>query len=129
MLRARACGAFTLSGTAAGGRARRVAELLQREVAQALPGLKDPRIRGLLTISAVELSRDMSVARLYYAVLGAPDDAELSAALADAARRLRRELGRTLHMKRTPELRFVPTPAGRVLPEADDPAPLQDDDA
>lgn len=118
MLRPRARGAFALTGAAAGGRARRVAELVQREVALALPGLKDPRIRGLVTVASVEVSRDLRVARLYYSVLGG-EDAQLEAGLAHAAVWLRRELGRTLRLKRVPELRFVPAPQGRLLPDAD----------
>lgn len=127
MLCARPRGAFALSTpAAAGGRARRIAELIQREVALALPGLKDPRIRGLLTVSSVELSRDKSIARLFYSVLGAPEDDALDAGLEHAAVWLRRELGRSLRLKRIPELRFVRAPAGRLMPDADDlppPAP------
>lgn len=118
MLRARARGAFALTGPAAGGRTRRVAELIQREVALALPALKDPRIRGLLTVATVEVSRDLSSARLYYSVLGA-ESPELEAGLEHAAVWLRRELGRTLRMKRVPALRFVRAPEGRLLPEPD----------
>lgn len=119
MLCAGARGAFALSTPAAGGRGLRIAELIQREVAQALPGLKDPRIRGLLTVNAVELSRDKSIARLYYSVLGAPEDDDLDAGLAHAAVWLRRALGRSLRLKRVPELRFVRAPAGRLMPDAE----------
>lgn len=128
MLRAGARGAFALTTPAAGGRGLRIAELIQREVAQALPGLKDPRIRGLLTVNAVELSRDKSIARLYYSVLGAAEDDDLDAGLEHAAVWLRRALGRSLRLKRVPELRFVRAPAGRLMPDAETP-PAPDPDA
>lgn len=102
--------------------------MIQREVAIALPGVKDPRLKGLLTVSSVELSADRSVAKLYYSVLGAEPGSELDAGLEHAAVRLRQLLGRKLRLKRVPVLRFVRAPEGRLLPDEDPPFAADHDD-
>ena|SRR5690348_1759144 len=78
--------------------------LVQRE-------LRDPDL-GFATLTAVRLSADRGVARVYFTVLPAPgvaqadQDAKTLKALARAGGFLRTELGKRLHMKRAPELRF-----------------------
>ena len=75
--------------------------LIQRE-------LRDPDL-GFLTLTAVRLTGDRSIARVYYTVLG--DEAQLDRsrkALGRAAGFLRTHLARTLKMKRVPELQFFP---------------------
>ena len=78
--------------------------LVQREV-------RDPDL-GFATLTAVRLSADRGVARVYFTVLPAPgvaqadQDAKSLAALQRAAGFLRTELGKRLHLKRAPELRF-----------------------
>lgn len=126
MLHARVRGAASLTGAGdeplpvGYGRRQRVSELIRRDLAQILRDLNDPRITGLITVSSVELSRDMSWARVYYSVLGAQADAELDAGLKAAAGYMRRRLGQSLTMKRLPALRFVRVPEGRVMPEPQD---------
>lgn len=81
-------------------------ELLQRSV-------KDPRLDAV-SISGVELNRDHSVARVFYTVLGQEggDGPGPSAdALKKARRYLQQQVGRTLHLRQAPELRFVPDEA------------------
>jgi ribosome-binding factor A len=78
---------------------RELAELVQRE-------LKDPRL-GMVTISAVEVSRDLSTAKVYVSVLGSSQSREESlAGLSSASGFLRRELGRRIKIRHIPELRF-----------------------
>ena len=78
--------------------------LVQRE-------LRDPDL-GFATLTAVRLSADRGVARVYFTVLPAPgvaqadQDAKTLAAFQRAAGFLRTELGKRLHLKRAPELRF-----------------------
>ena len=78
--------------------------LVQRE-------LRDPDL-GFVTLTAVRLSGDRGVARVYFTVLpaaGVPQvdqDAKTLKALQRATGFLRTELGKRLHMKRAPELRF-----------------------
>ncbi|RMG28201.1 MAG: 30S ribosome-binding factor RbfA [Gammaproteobacteria bacterium] len=89
-------------------RTRRVGELLQRELAVLIRDrLKDPDV-GMVTLSDVEVSRDLAHAKVYYTVLGDTQVRERTqAALERAAGFLRRELGRMLHLRVIPQLHFV----------------------
>ena len=89
-------------------RTRRVAELLQRELSALIRDrLKDPEV-GMVTISDVEVSRDLAHARVYFTLLGGEAEREKTReALQRAAGFLRRELGRELHLRTIPQLRFI----------------------
>jgi ribosome-binding factor A len=88
-------------------RASRVADQIRIEVAEILMRkTKDPRV-GFVTVTDVELTNDLRLARIY--VTTGPDDqheAETFAGLAKAAGFIRAELGRRLHLRYTPELIF-----------------------
>ena len=86
----------------------RVASQLQRDLAELLRGeVKDPRL-GMVTVSDVEVTRDLSVAKVFVSFLGAQQGVRESLALlADRASLLRHELGRLIRMRCLPELRFV----------------------
>ncbi len=91
-------------------RAVRVAESVRMELAELLPQVKDPRVAdaGLLTVTHVRVSDDLSIARVQVALHGA-DDAKTRAmlkGLQSAAGWLKREVGRRLRAKKVPELRF-----------------------
>ena len=67
----------------------------------------DPGI-GFVTLTRVQVSPDLQVARVLYTVLGDANARESSArALGRAATFLRRQIGSRLRLKRAPELRFV----------------------
>lgn len=80
---------------------REISELLRREV-------RDPRV-GHVTITGVDVARDLGSAKIYVRTIGTPEefDATLEG-LHAAAPFLRTELGRALHVRRVPELRFQP---------------------
>jgi ribosome-binding factor A len=89
-------------------RSLRVADQIQRELAALIRDeVKDPRM-GMVSISGVEVSRDMAHAKVYVSVLGdeqaAADSLE---ALNHAAGFLRRELGRSMRLRTVPQLRFI----------------------
>jgi ribosome-binding factor A len=88
-------------------RTRRVGEQVQRELAELIRSeLKDPRV-GMISISGVTVSRDLSHARVYISVLG--DEAQTSGslkALQHAAGFLRHRLGQVMRMRVIPELHF-----------------------
>jgi ribosome-binding factor A len=88
-------------------RADRVADLLQREIAEVLyRSVKDPRLAGI-TISGVEVSSDLRHARVfYYARGGEADKKKVAEALAKAKSFIRRELGKRLHLRYLPDLHF-----------------------
>ena len=89
-------------------RSARVASQLQRELADLIRSeLKDPRI-GMVSIHDVKVNRDLSAAQVYVGVLEGEAAARANVkALNQAAHYLRKELGRRLHMRIIPELRFV----------------------
>lgn len=88
-------------------RTRRVAQLLRRELAEAIfRHLDDPRVRQV-TVTAVEVSKDLRHAKVFFTCLGG--DAERQAALdalKRASGRLQHELSQHLSTKVTPRLRF-----------------------
>jgi ribosome-binding factor A len=91
-----------------GARTDRVGEEFREILAEAIQELKDPRV-GFVTVTAVKVSPDLQVAWVYYTVLGDEEAwAATRAALRSAAPHLRRELGRQIRLKVTPELRFEP---------------------
>lgn len=100
-------------------RAVRIAGQLQRELSELIRRqVKDPRVH-MVTITDVEVSRDMSCARVLISVLGATDSQpEVVEALNHAAGFLRHTLGRTLKLRMIPELRFyydeIPDRAARL---------------
>jgi len=90
-------------------RSTRVAEQLRRELGELLrSAVKDPRAQGA-TLTDVEVSKDISHARVYFSQLDdTPEQVkETEAALNRAAGYLRRELGQVMRMRHVPELKFV----------------------
>jgi len=88
-------------------RTRRVGEQMQRELSELIQReLKDPRV-GMITITGVEVSRDMSHAKVYVTVLGGEHSLEETlATLKHAAGFLRHELGHRMKLRIIPELHF-----------------------
>jgi ribosome-binding factor A len=88
-------------------RTRRVGEQIQRELAELIRNeLKDPRL-GMISISQVTVSRDMSHAKVFVSVLVNEQQTEASmVVLRHAAGFLRHKLGKILHMRVIPELHF-----------------------
>jgi ribosome-binding factor A len=87
-------------------RSRRVAQQLQRALSELVRReLRDPRL-GMLTLTEVRMSNDLSYAKVYYSVLGGnPQQAQ--EILDEAADQLRGPAGRALGLRHSPELRFV----------------------
>ncbi len=90
-------------------RTSRVSELLREEISALVQrDLKDPRLEGaFLSITAVEVSADLSAAAVFVSHLGSEEEREEAlAGLRSARPYLERELRRRLRMRRTPALRF-----------------------
>lgn len=88
-------------------RTARLNEQLKREIAELVrTEVRDPRV-GLVSITGVHVSADLSTARVFVRALG--DEAERLECLDGlraAAPFIRRALGQELHVRRIPELRF-----------------------
>ena len=81
---------------------------VQRELADLLREVKDPRVSKLLSIIKIDLSTDLSYATVYVsAIEGYDKTVESVKGLKNAAGYLRRELGARLKLRKTPELRFI----------------------
>lgn len=86
----------------------RIAADIQRELADLLREVKDPRVSKLLSIVKLDVSGDLSYAKVYISAIEGPDATKESVkGLKSAAGFLRRELGRRLSLRKSPELRFV----------------------
>jgi ribosome-binding factor A len=86
---------------------RRVSELIRGHLMDLLERkVSDPRL-GMITITDVVVTPDVVRANVHYSILGGAEaQAEAQAGLESAAGWLRRELGRRLRLRKTPELVF-----------------------
>ncbi len=82
----------------------RIADQIQRDLAELIRELKDPRI-GMVTLHAVEVSPDYAHAKVYFSLL-VGDPAECEAGLNEAAGYLRNGLFKRLQIHTVPTLHF-----------------------
>ena len=89
------------------GRAQKLGDQIQRELSDLLAReLRDPRV-GMITITSVDVSPDLSHAKIFFTTLSSESRAQTSAGLQHAAGFLRSQLARRLSIYTIPELRFV----------------------
>lgn len=88
-------------------RVSRVGEQIKKELSQILQTeLKDPRI-GFVTVTGVEVTNDLSQAKVYLSVLGSDEQKEETLKALDKGQGfIRSELGRRIRLRYTPELIF-----------------------
>lgn len=93
-------------------RTQRIAEQIQRDLAQLIQReIKDPRL-GMVTISFVKVARDLGYAEVYFTVMpfGEQDEADAVSAACDvlkeAAGYLLTELAQNMQLRTVPKLRF-----------------------
>jgi ribosome-binding factor A len=88
-------------------RTRRVAELIRRALADIIRDRLPDRGLGLLSITATEITRDLSRATVFISLLGEEEDQERATkVLNEESSALRHELSRTLNLRHTPEINF-----------------------
>ena len=85
----------------------RINEEIQRELAALIPTVKDPRVSGMISVTAVETTPDLKFAKIYISALDKGGEEQVLRGLKSASGYLRRELGRSLNLRYTPELTFV----------------------
>ena len=91
----------------ASNRLMRINEEIQKELSGMIRNLKDPRVQDtMISITRVETTPDLRYAKVYVSVLDKSDVKEVIKGLKSAGGYLRRELGRTLSLRYTPELVF-----------------------
>ena len=88
-------------------RSYRLADQIQRELSTLIrTEVKDPGVSPLLTISAVDVSRDLSLAKIYITVLDENQRESSMAALSRAGGYLRSQLASRLSTRSVPQLKF-----------------------
>lgn len=97
-------------------RSERVADALQRELAEVIRDeLRDPRVR-LVNITAVEPSRDLATAKVFVNFVASDDEAALQqglSALTGAAGFFRSQLAKRMQLRTIPKLTFIYDSSGR----------------
>lgn len=92
----------------ASNRIGRINEEIQRELADLLRNLKDPRVQAtMISITRVETTPDLRWAKVYVSFLQEDRAAEAMKGLKSASGYLRRELGHSLNLRYTPELQWT----------------------
>ena len=88
-------------------RTRRVAELIRRALADIIRDQWPDHGLGLLSITATEVTRDLSRATVFISLLGEEEDQERATKILNQeSSALRHELSRTLNLRHTPEIKF-----------------------
>lgn len=90
-------------------RTERINALLREQLSDLVQrGVKDPRVTGLVSITAVEVAKDLSQAKVHVSVYGTPEErASVLTGLTSAASFFRRELRQRLDLRWIPDLVFV----------------------
>ena len=89
----------------ASNRIGRINDEIQKELAALLREVKDPRVQGtMISVTRVEATPDLRYAKVYVSFLQEDRAADALKGLKSASGYLRRELGRALQLRYTPEL-------------------------
>lgn len=95
-------------------RAKKVAELIMEEIAALLLNkVRDPRLEGV-SVAGIDMTSDLRLARIYIRIFNSSDKQDednILKALNKASGFIKHEMGRTLHLKYMPELRFIIDPS------------------
>ena len=90
----------------ASNRIGRINEEIQRELAELIRSLKDPRVQTMISITRVDTTPDLRYSKIYVSVLEEARSQDAIRGLKSAGGWLRRELGQKLQLRYTPELVF-----------------------
>ena len=87
----------------------RMAQDMKRELIAIIGGMKDPRITGgLLTVTRLDVTPDLDVAKVYISVMGREGGcAPVVKALNKASGHIRTEISRRMHIRKAPRYIFV----------------------
>ncbi len=89
-------------------RTDRVEEEIKKVVGKLIDnGIKDPRVNGLISVTKVDVSKDMKYCKIYVSMLGTKDINEAMEGLDSAKGVVRKEIGSKIKTFNTPEVKFV----------------------
>ncbi len=85
----------------------RINDEMQKEIANILREVKDPRVSGaFISVTAVEATPDLKYAKVFYSALG-KEKKEIAKGLKSSAGYIRRQLAQSMNLRMTPELTFI----------------------
>lgn len=85
----------------------RVSEEVKRELASIIRDLKDPRLPQMISVVNVNVTKDFKFAKAYISVMGTEEEKQNTIrGLNSAAGFIRKEVGRALRLRYTPEISF-----------------------
>ena len=88
-------------------RTDRIAEEIKKVISEMIQNeLKDPRVKGLISITKVTITKDLKFCKVYVSVMGA-DKEEVLQGIKSGAGYMRKELGNRVQIRILPELQFV----------------------
>ena len=89
-------------------RGEKINNELKRELSVLIRDIKDPRVPSLCSVIKCEVTKDLKFAKVYVSSMSGIDDAkEAVKGLTSATGLIRREVGSKLHLRKTPELKFI----------------------
>lgn len=90
-----------------GYRTKRLEDEIMARISEIIPRLKDPRLKGIISITRVEVSNDSKFAKVYFSVLGGEKELkECLKGFKSSTGFIRRELAAAMQLRHTPELTF-----------------------
>ena len=88
-------------------RTDRIEEEIKKVVSKLIDQeLKDPRLTGLISVTKVEVTKDLKYCKIFVSMLASKDEAAAMEALKSSAGYVRREVGANVRMFATPEIKF-----------------------
>lgn len=85
----------------------RINDEMQKEIAQAIRNVKDPRVaNAFISITGADVTPDLKFAKIYYSALNG-DKKEIKTGLKAASGFIRGQIARSMNLRITPELTFV----------------------
>jgi len=92
----------------ANNRMERIKEEFRRELASIFREIKDPRLSSMVSVTGVEITKDLKYAKVYVSVMGTSDEkANSLTALKSATGFIKREIGARLNLRGVPHPTFV----------------------
>ena len=89
-------------------RIERIKEEIKRELSDVIRGIKDPRVGSMVSIVAVDVTKDLKFAKVHVSIMGDENVKNESVkGLNNASGYVRREIAQRLNIRNTPQFKFV----------------------